>query len=103
MAVVHQARVAVVHVTSEHSPAVRREVERFVAAAVPEGSIAVEVHLVAGTPRDAILTTADALGSDAIVLGTHGRTGRERMLAGSVAESVVRGSARPVITVREPA
>jgi nucleotide-binding universal stress UspA family protein len=44
---------------------------------------------------------AESDGFDLIVLGTHGRSGRPRMLAGSVAESVVRTASRPVLTVRE--
>jgi hypothetical protein len=34
-----------------------------------------------------------------IVMGTHGRTGYERYLLGSVAEEVVRMAERPVMTV----
>jgi len=47
------------------------------------------------------VATAESGGFDAIVLGTHGRTGRLHALAGSVAESVVRTAGCPVITVRE--
>jgi nucleotide-binding universal stress UspA family protein len=54
----------------------------------------------AGDARERIL--AAAAGFDAIVLGTHGRTGRARSLAGSVAEQTVRLAVCPVITVREP-
>jgi nucleotide-binding universal stress UspA family protein len=37
-----------------------------------------------------------------IVLGTHGRTGLERLLMGSVAEQIVRKAACPVLTVKSP-
>ena len=39
---------------------------------------------------------------DLVVMGTHGRTGFSRVLAGSVAENVVRHSPIPVLTVRTP-
>jgi nucleotide-binding universal stress UspA family protein len=39
------------------------------------------------------------LGSDLIVLGTHGRRGLRKMVMGSVAERVLRSSAVPVLTV----
>jgi nucleotide-binding universal stress UspA family protein len=39
---------------------------------------------------------------DAIVLGTHGRTGLGHLLMGSVAESVVRNAPCPVMTVKQP-
>jgi universal stress protein A len=38
--------------------------------------------------------------ADMIVMGTHGRTGLDRMLMGSVAERVVRQAPCPVLTVR---
>jgi nucleotide-binding universal stress UspA family protein len=35
-------------------------------------------------------------------MGTHGRTGVDRVLLGSVTERVVRRSPVPVVTVRQP-
>lgn len=37
-----------------------------------------------------------------IVMGTHGRTGMRRLLAGSLAERLVRVSPVPVLTIRHP-
>jgi nucleotide-binding universal stress UspA family protein len=45
----------------------------------------------------------DTLRCDLIVLGTHGKTGLEHLILGSVAEKVVRNSRVPVLTVRAPA
>lgn len=53
-----------------------------------------------GDPRDVILQTAEEIGADLIVMGTHGRRGLSRALIGSVAEMVVRTSPIPVLTVR---
>ncbi len=39
---------------------------------------------------------------DAIVMGTHGRTGLQHLLIGSVAEKVVRAAPCPVMTIRQP-
>jgi nucleotide-binding universal stress UspA family protein len=41
-----------------------------------------------GEPRAFILDEAKAWGADLIVLGSHGRHGLDRMLMGSVSESV---------------
>lgn len=41
-----------------------------------------------------------AWGADLIVIGTHGRTGFNHLLFGSVAEGVVRGASVPVLLVR---
>ncbi len=48
-----------------------------------------------------VASELDQLQSDLLVLGTHGRTGLSKLLLGSVAESVLRHSAIPVMTVRE--
>lgn len=50
-------------------------------------------------PR-AILAYADEAGVDMIVMGTHGRTGLNRVILGSVTERVVRTSRIPVLTVQ---
>lgn len=47
-----------------------------------------------------IIKTAEEIPADLLVLGTHGRTGVNHMLLGSVAEKVVRDSPCPVLTVR---
>jgi len=39
---------------------------------------------------------------DIIVIGTHGRTGIDRLLFGSTAEKVVRKAPCPVLSVRLP-
>jgi nucleotide-binding universal stress UspA family protein len=43
---------------------------------------------------------AEERGADLIVMGTHGRTGLQHVLLGSVAEKVVRLAPCPVLTVR---
>jgi nucleotide-binding universal stress UspA family protein len=52
-----------------------------------------------GVPHVEILRCASDVHADMIVMGTHGRTGFEHLLLGSVAERVVRGSTVPVLTV----
>jgi nucleotide-binding universal stress UspA family protein len=65
--------------------------------------VAIATHLIVGRPAAVILEQAKALGADAIVLGTHGRSGFQHLVLGSVAERVVRSASCPVITIREPA
>ncbi|HJZ76056.1 MAG TPA: universal stress protein [Vicinamibacterales bacterium] len=50
---------------------------------------------------DAIVSYARREAIDAIVVGTHGRTGVQHLVSGSVAEHVVRGAPCPVLTVRQ--
>lgn len=53
------------------------------------------------SPAAGIIEYAADHDADAIVMGTHGRTGVRRALAGSVAERVVRLADVPVLTVGE--
>lgn len=46
-----------------------------------------------------ILNLGGSIGADLLVVGTHGAQGIERMLLGSVADKVVRGSSAPVLVV----
>lgn len=55
-----------------------------------------------GDPADEILAYTEEIDADAIVAGTHGRSGIERRLIGSVAERLVRHATCPVMTVRLP-
>jgi len=55
-----------------------------------------------GNPVDEINRFVDEQKVDLIVMGTHGRTGLQHLLVGSVAERVVRTSTKPVLTIRTP-
>ncbi|MBI3756822.1 MAG: universal stress protein [Deltaproteobacteria bacterium] len=56
-----------------------------------------------GNPYEEIIDLANAQQADLIVMSTHGRTGPQRLLIGSVAEKVVRTAPCPVLTVRQKA
>jgi len=55
-----------------------------------------------GAPVEEIKRLVGEQGVDVIVMGTHGRTGLRHLVAGSVAERVVRTSEVPVMTIRHP-
>ena len=67
-------------------------------AAAAGAEAATEVSV--GTPHEQITSYADVVDADLIVMGTHGRTGLDRFLLGSVTERVVRAAPAPVLTVR---
>lgn len=58
--------------------------------------------LLEGRAADEIARLAKEQGYDLIVMGTHGRGGLKRLVLGSVAESVVRQAACPVLLFRSP-
>ena len=58
--------------------------------------------VVIGAPVDEINRAVDRERADLVVMGTHGRTGFRHLVAGSVAERVVRSSKVPVLTIRHP-
>jgi len=60
----------------------------------------VQSATVRGEPREAILEYAEEEAVDLIAMGTHGRTGVDRFVAGSVTEHVVRLAEVPVLAVR---
>jgi universal stress protein A len=66
---------------------------------IPRG-LEVRYAVTAGKPAEEILAAAEAHQTDTIVMGTHGRTGLDRLLLGSVAESVVRMAPCTVVVVK---
>ncbi len=68
-------------------------------AAQKEG-VSVKAFVMSGKPPDAIIQIAGERKADLIVLGSHGRTGVERLLMGSVAERVIVLAACPVLVVK---
>lgn len=76
------------------------EAENVLADAAERFDREVETHIEIGTPSKSICNVAEELGVDHIAIGSHGRTGIERVLLGSVAEGVVRRSPVPVTVVR---
>jgi nucleotide-binding universal stress UspA family protein len=68
-------------------------------AEATDAAIPVETAVMEGKPSREIVRYAEAEDCDLVVMGTHGRGGIDRLLLGSVAESVVRASSVPVTTV----
>ncbi|WP_254765798.1 universal stress protein [Salinilacihabitans rarus] len=68
-------------------------------AAEGDADATVETEIATGRPKHAIAERAESGEFDAVVMGSHGREGAERILLGSVAENVVRRSPIPVVTV----
>ncbi|WP_447974651.1 universal stress protein [Nitrospira sp. Kam-Ns4a] len=72
------------------------------AAVVTAQGLAADWALASGVPGDTILARARDRACDLIVMGTHGRRGLRHLVAGSVAEAVLRAADCPVMTVKSP-
>lgn len=81
--------------------ALRQQGERALEAVDAQAEdIDFESALVDGSPSKEIIGYAEENGCDLIIMGTHGRSGVDRLLLGSVAERVVRSAPVPVMTFR---
>jgi nucleotide-binding universal stress UspA family protein len=82
--------------------ALEAEAEAVLGAAearVKAAGVAVKRATIDGAPVAAILAYERQEKPDVIIMGTHGRRGLERLVIGSTAEGVIRGSEVPVIVV----
>ncbi len=75
---------------------------RDLATRLEADGVAVSTFVRVGHPVEEILRLSREHEADAIVMGTHGRSALRQLLAGSVAERVVRASHIPVVTTRHP-
>jgi nucleotide-binding universal stress UspA family protein len=65
-----------------------------------QGMGKVETSVWYGPPAHAIVEGARLYRADLIVMTTHGRSGLGRLILGSVAESVLRGTTTPILLLR---
>lgn len=75
------------------------ELTQEVAARVEQAGVDVETNVLEGRASERILSYAADHDIDAVVMGTHGRSGLDRFLLGSTTERVIRQSERPVVAV----
>ena len=59
-----------------------------------------QAEVAMGHPAETIVRVAQERSADLIIMSTHGRTGLQHVLLGSVAEKVVRLAPCPVLTVK---
>ena len=108
-----EARIEVLHVIPflplampvgvfEVTPEQRKQVDEAMLALVApflEKGVPVVTKVLEGDPWRAIVDEATVDPADLLVIGTHGRSGFEKLLLGSVTEKVLRRAPCPVLTV----
>jgi len=83
----------------EREQAATAALDDLVSAAKTHGVANVVRHVERGRPVERILDTIESSDVHAVVMGTTGRRGIDRILLGSVAEKTVRSAPVPVVTV----
>jgi nucleotide-binding universal stress UspA family protein len=77
-----------------------RQAIREIEVSGTQAGLSVVTEIVEGSPFEEILDYVTEYSIDMVIMGTHGRTGLDRIVMGSVAERVVRRSPVPVLTIR---
>jgi nucleotide-binding universal stress UspA family protein len=78
----------------------QRTADRVAEAARHAGIDCLPIGAIDHAPADAILEHAGRLGCDLIFMGSHGRRGLSRLLAGSVTQHVLASARVPVLVLR---
>jgi nucleotide-binding universal stress UspA family protein len=82
--------------TAEANAAVHAAKETLVASGVSVNTTVVEAH----TAWRGIVEAGDSLQADLIVMGSHGRSGLEKLVLGSVTQAVLSRTKLPVLVTR---
>jgi universal stress protein A len=82
----------------------KRWLDRFVKEKLLDLSAQVKIRQIVeiGVPYKSIVEKAAEEGVDMIIMSTHGRSGLDHMMIGSVTEKVVRRATCPVLSIRPP-
>jgi nucleotide-binding universal stress UspA family protein len=94
-------KVAAMEETERMSTLLLNEISKMRNGVAIPSHVRLHCHVVRGVAAQAIVSEAQAHHSDLVVVGTHGRRGFERLVLGSVAETVVRLSPCSVLTVKQ--
>ena len=119
LALVLNLRLTILHVVKappgfeQWSPAAHRSLQSLKTKALlelgrlvrlaHENSLMADYKLLVGIPEDSIVETVHNSNVAFVAMGTHGKTGWNRLRLGSVAESTLRQAPCPVLTIRASA
>ncbi len=87
-------------VVRENAEQTLQETKEELTAHFSESLPKIETSILSGSPESEIVEKAEALSSDLIIVGSHGYNRWERLLLGSVSDSVVHHAPCSVLVVR---
>lgn len=84
----------------DNAERVLSETEATIRTMTGDAQVQVSKELLVGSPESRIVETAEEMGADLIIVGSHGYNRWERLLLGSVSDSVVHHAPCSVLVVR---
>lgn len=90
-------------IAKENATKALAEAAERLKAGLGSKSVVITTEVLFGSPESRIVETAEETGTDLIVMGSHGYKSWERLLLGSVSNSVVHHAPCSVMVVRKPA
>ena len=88
-------------VMKEMQAEAEKSITNLIAEKIPK-AVQTRSIVVQGKPADEIIRLADKEDADMIVIATHGESGWQKFLFGSVTEKVIRMASCPVLTIQQP-
>lgn len=85
-----------------HAERILETTKKQIIDACADENLNVTTELLIGSPERQIVETAEEMSADLIIVGSHGYNRWERLLLGSVSDSVVHHAPCSVLVVREP-
>ena len=83
--------------TAEANAAIKATKTKFEAAGIQVETAVIEAH----APWRGVVQAAESAQADLIVMGSHGRSGLEKLVLGSVTQAVLSHTHLPVLVVRD--
>jgi len=88
-------------VMKEMEAEAEKSLTNLIAEKIPK-AVQTRSIVIQGKPADEIVRLADKEDADMIVIATHGESGWQKFLFGSVTEKVIRMASCPVLTIQQP-
>ncbi len=86
--------------SKENAERIISESKKKIMSLFPDSSFSLTTEILIGTPENKIVETASLMKADLVVVGSHGYNRLERILLGSVSDSVVHHAPCSVLVVR---
>lgn len=87
-------------IARENAEKVLGDTKAKVSAKIGTDEVTISTEILIGSPESRIVETAEELGANLIIVGSHGYNRWERLLLGSVSDSVVHHAPCSVLVVR---